>query len=500
MPPVVTRPPPPLESEAPLAFGPFQLYARQKVLLRRGAPVRLGGRAIDLLLALVRQPGQLLSQRDLVAQVWPHTIVEDSSLRVHVAALRRALRDGADGRCYIGNVPGRGYSFLAQVRAHGDGDGPEPAAPPPARPGAAESAMRLCRIVERVRLTPIVGRGADLAALAERLRANRLVNLVGPGGVGKSTLALALAAGAHEAFPGGVFHIDLGLVHNLEGSSGEIEFIVRTKHDQANANAAAMQHVLLVLDNCEHVAAAAAALAERLLLAMAGLTLLASSREPLQVDGEYLCRLAPLALPPAAYQGGPEPPAYPALQLFLERARKVSHAFELNGENLQLAAAICRRLDGLPLALEIAAAGTATLGLHGVAAQLDGQQLLLERARRGGPAHQESLQASYDWSYRLLSAREQTLFRHLGGYAASFALEAACARAAEVGMTPAQLTRTLMALVSKSLVAADFQAAATRYRLLNTARAYALELPALAAPPNFDEATPLTKAHKTSLD
>lgn len=436
----------PLKQEAPLAFGPFQLYAAQKLLLNRGEPVRLGGRAIDLLLALVRQPGQLLSQRDLVAQVWPNTVVEDSSLRVHVAALRRALReDGADGRCYISNVPGRGYRFTAVIEAR------EPAIVAAAPTGAS------------LRLSSVIGRAHDLDCVVDRLGANRLVSIVGPGGVGKSTLAAAAAAKSQPHFAGGVFHIDLGPLQDGQHLAEQL------------AHLPLIDDALLILDNCEHLIGPASAFAERLLLNAAGLTVLATSREPLLVDGEHVCRIAPLAVPPSHGAAPLNPNAYPALQLFLDRARKACDSFELDSANMHLAADICRRLDGLPLALEIAAAGVAALGLRGLSDQLGRQQLSLAAARRNGPANQASLSACYAWSYALLPAGEQMLLRRLAALAPGFTLEAACALAGDIDMTTQQLTRALMALVSKSLLMADFHSTETRYRLLNTARAYAAE-------------------------
>jgi len=456
----------PPKQEAPLAFGPFQLYAAQKLLLNRGEPVRLGGRAIDLLLALVRQPGQLLSQRDLVAQVWPNTVVEDSSLRVHVAALRRALReDGADGRCYISNVPGRGYRFTAFIEAR-----------EPAIVATAPTAPSL-------RLSSVIGRAHDLDWVADRLGANRLVSIVGPGGVGKSTLAAAVAAKSQARFAGGVFHIDLGPLQDGR----------HLAQQSAQLPLAADGATLLLLDNCEHLIGPACALAERLLQNAAGLTVLATSREPLLADGEYVCRIAPLAVPPAHGAAPLNPSAYPALQLFLDRARKAGDAFELDSANLHLAADICRRLDGLPLALEIAAAGVAALGLRGLSEQLGRQQLSLAAARRNGPANQASLSACYAWSHALLPAGEQQLLLRLAALAPGFTLEAACALAGDIGMSTRQLTAALMALVSKSLLMADFNATETRYRLLHTARAYAAEhLP-------HHPATPLLSGEKNVI-
>jgi predicted ATPase len=368
---------------------------------------------------------------------------------VHVAALRRALRDGAEGRCYINNVPGRGYSFAACVETR---DRPAPQPAPAGR---------------RVRLSSVFGQAHDLECIAERLRAQRLVSIVGPGGVGKTTLAAAAATQAHEHFAGGVFHLDLGAIAHDQPLAQEIACVM--------PDGGVTRPALLVLDNCEHLIAPAAAAAERLLSAMPGLSILATSREPLLVDGEYVRRIAPLATPPAHGAAPSNPNAFPALQLFLDRAGKACDAFELDGANLQLAADICRRLDGLPLALEIAAASVAALGLKGLSDQLGRQQLSLVAARRHGPANQATLFACHDWSYALLPADEQLLFRRLAAFAPGFSLDAACAIANDIGMTAAQLTRALMALVSKSMLMADFHAAGTVYRLLNTARAYAVE-------------------------
>jgi predicted ATPase/DNA-binding winged helix-turn-helix (wHTH) protein len=444
-------------------------------LLNRGEPVRLGGRALDLLLALIRQPGQTLSQRELVAQVWPTTIVEDSSLRVHVAALRRALRDGEDGNCYIGNVPGRGYSFLAEVQPQ-DGDGaPIYTSPEAAYVGLPGGATRLIRMGEYVRLSSMVGRDKDLDFLAARLRVGRLTNIVGCGGVGKSTLAFATAAHVRQVFSSGVFHCDFGMLGELGGLGDEIAAMLQSLPERDEHDAATARKVLLIFDNCEHLIGAASALVERLLRATPQLTILTTSREPLQAEGEYIYRLRPLAAPLAEHSPVLNCQEYPALQLLFDRTGNAFPDFSLDAECLQLAAGICRRLDGLPLALEFAAASIGTLGMRDISDQLNRQQLLLRSAQRSRPARHDCLRACYDWSYRLLTPMQQGLFRSLGTIAGHFTLESACSAASEVDMTPAQLTTTLMELVARSMVVADFHADGTRYRLLHTARAYAIE-------------------------
>jgi predicted ATPase/DNA-binding winged helix-turn-helix (wHTH) protein len=435
----------PLPREAALAFGPFQLYAAQKLLLRRGERVPLGGRAIDLLLALVRQPGQLLSQRALVAAVWPDTIVEDSSLRVHVAALRRALRDGAAGASWISNVPGRGYSFLAPVAVVDE---------PPAAVCGPDAPRKLGAVV---RLSPIFGRAHDIDCVRERLRSHRLVTIAGPGGVGKSTLATAVA---EKQFPGGVFHVDLRAVHDLAGLGDAFDRMAST------------QAVLLILDNCEHVVKPAVMLAEQLLCRVACLSILATSREPLLADGECVCRIAPLAYPPPGLKAPPDAHAYPALQLFLDRACRACSALQVDDANMHIAAAICRLLDGLPLALALAAASVPALGLRGLLDQLGSKRLPDQPAHRHGPAIHASLAACYRWSYAGLPDDEQRVLQRLAMLCDSFSLAAACNTASDIGMPAAQVRRALMALVAKSLVMAELNATGTRYRLLHTVRAF----------------------------
>jgi len=462
--------------ESPLVFGPFEFFANRKLLCRRGEPVRLGARAIDLLQALIRHPGQILSQRELVAQVWPNTVVEESNLRVHVAALRRALGDASEGHVYICNVPGRGYRFAAEVVRSQPQSGTRP---PDVANAAASVAQRLQRLGQCVRLSAIVGRRREVAALAGQLRSNRLFSLVGPGGVGKSALALAAAAKAQPHFPDGVFHVDLGPLRQDACLGAEIDAIACA----VRAEAAAGRGVLLILDNCEHVIAAAAMLAEHLLLSRPGLTVLATSREPLSIDGETLWRVTGLAAPPVAHPRGVPPRDYPALQLLLARARQVRRGAIPDSADLHYAASICRRLDGLPLAIEMAAASVGTLGLKGVADQLGLQPLQPGAARRNVPARHASLQACYGWSYALLSALEQRLFQRLAGFKGSFSLAAAMALASELAVPAQDLTVALMALVAKSLVLADFRGGEASYRLLRTARAYALEQQAAATLP-----------------
>lgn len=455
------------DHEFPLVFGPFAFFVNRKLLFCRGEPVRLGARAIDLLQALIREPGQTLSQRELVAQVWPDTVVEDSNLRVHVAVLRRALGESADGYGYISNVPGRGYRFTSDVK-RAPLSAPRPAGLAHETPLAMP---RLQRLAECARLSTIIGRRRETAELAGQLRLHRLLNLVGPGGVGKSTLALAAASEAQQHFAGGVFRIDLGQLPESAGMAGLIDAIA----DTLRTEAAAARGVLLIFDNCEHVIDAAATLAEQLLLSLPGLTLLVTSREPLAIDGESLWRVDGLAAPPRGHQCDASAQTYPALRLFIERARQTRPFPALDGDELRRVASICRRLDGLPLAIEMAAASICTLGLKGVADQLFRDPLRPGTARRNGPVRHASLHACYGWSYSLLPELEQRLFQRLAGFAGSFSLTAAGTLSDELASTRQEITAALMALVAKSLVIADFRAVETDYYLLRTARAYAGE-------------------------
>ena len=404
--------------EASASFGPFRLHPARRQLLDDGAPVRLGSRALELLCALVEAGGAVLSREALVARVWPSTVVEETSLRVHIAALRKALGDGQDGRRYIVNVVGRGYAFVAPVSWRPVGE----AALAPSAEGPPSHNLP-------VRLMRAVGRDDVVAALAERVMQRRLISIVGSGGVGKTTVALAVAERRIGAFANGLCFVDLAPVSESEAVPGTLMSALGLAAPvqgslRALCDALRERHLLIVLDNCEHLVDTIATLADALTQAARGLHILATSREPLNVEGEAVHRLAGLAAPdPLQPIDVEQALRYPAVQLFVERAAANTDSFVLSAANLAPVLQLCHRLDGMPLAIELAAGRVGVLGVRGLVDGLDGPSGLLGSGKRTAPPRHRTLGAMLDWSYRLLGENEQRTLCALAVFRRAFSLE-----------------------------------------------------------------------------
>lgn len=445
-------------------FGAFELRPRQRVLLRDGAPCRLGDRALDILLALVERAGEIVPAEALVARVWAGVHVDDSALRVHLSALRKVL----DERTII-TVAGRGYSFVATLTVIADATATAP----------APTASALDSGALPVALTAAIGRATDVEALARALDEHRLVSILGPGGIGKTTAAL-MTGRRLEAQGQTVRFIDLTPADPAAPLAGLVAaglgVPMRSADPLAELTGALRgRDLLLVLDNCEHVIEAAALLAETLLRGCPGLRLLTTSREPLRADGERNHRLAPLAAPEAdGAITADEAMGYSAVALFVERARAASGDFVLDDLQAPVVVEICRRLDGLPLAIELAAARIGALGPAQIAERLDDRFALLTQGRRTALPRQQTLEAALDWSHDLLEPGQQTLLRRLSVFAGRFGADAA----AEVAGFEADhwsVLEDLGELVAKSLVAADPSVTPAAYRLLESTRAFARE-------------------------
>jgi predicted ATPase/DNA-binding winged helix-turn-helix (wHTH) protein len=447
------------------AFGPFRLFPAQQLLLEGESPVRLGSRARDLLIALIEQAGQVITKEALNARVWPNIVVEEGSLRVHVAALRKALRDGKEGRRYIANVPGRGYSFVGKVVAT---DEPDPAADAPPEPVPPLSMARL------------FGRAEVVETLSNRLAQQRLITITGPGGIGKTSVALAVADRMGAGVADGVCIVDFApladskLVPTALASALGIGVLSENPLPSLMALLRS-RDMLIVLDNCEHVIDAAALLAESLVQGGARLRVLATSREPIRVPGEMLFRLAPLAMPEIS-DGLTAPIAmtYSAVQLFVERAAMCLGEFSLTDRHAPAVANICRRLDGIPLAIEMAAGRVDAFGIAGLAGVLDDRFRLAMRGRRTALPRHQTLNTTLDWSYQLLPETERLVLRRLAVFAGFFTITEATGVLVEDGGTDNTL-ESIANLVSKSLLVVNLETPVGTYRLLETTRAYALQ-------------------------
>jgi predicted ATPase/DNA-binding winged helix-turn-helix (wHTH) protein len=456
--------------EPAISFGPFRLVSAERLLLDGDKPVRLGSRAFDILTALVERAGEVVAKDELIARAWPTTFVDEANLKIQVSALRRALGDGQGDNRYVVNVVGRGYNFVAPIRK----EEPSRASPSPTIPPAAPHNLPFAT-------TRMIGRAEIATTLVTQLSHHRLMTVVGPGGIGKTTVGLAVAERMIGAYENGVWLVDLaplrdpGLVPSAVATVLGLE--IRTEDPLPRLIAALRDsRVLLLLDNCEHVIDAAAGLAAAVLSRTSGVNILATSREPLGVQGERVHRLGPLDSPePSPGLTAAEAATFPAVQLFVERVSAIVEDFALTDANASQVVAICRRLDGLPLAIEFAASRVEVLGIEDLAVRLHDSLRLLGTQRRASVPRHRTMQAVADWNYGLLSKDEQRFFRALGIFAGGFTGEAAAAVDMDAATTGADAIDRMADLVAKSLVVADVSGAKPRFRLLDTTRAFAIK-------------------------
>jgi predicted ATPase/DNA-binding winged helix-turn-helix (wHTH) protein len=450
------------------SFGPFRLLPTQRLLTKDNKPIQVGSRAFDILIILLQHAGELVTKEELMARVWPNTFVEPANLAVHIAGLRRVLGDGRFGQRYVVNIPGRGYRFVAPVTAD--------TAAPSSEPGAL--APKRVHNLHAHLMSPI-GRGDLIDELAAQTTRERLLTIVGPGGVGKSTVARAIAERLIGIYEHGVWVVDLAPITDPSLLPGALAAVLGVEIESVApldglTAALADRRALIVFDNCEHIIESAATLALVILKAAPSVHILTTSREPLRSEGELVYRL-PLLQNPAATAdfNVNRAMAYPAVQLFAERASKALGEFELNDNDVSTVAEICRRLDGLPLAIELAAARLDTLGLQGLCKCLNSCLDLLTQGRRTDLPRHQSLRATFDWSHALLTDCEQIVFRRLAVFPDRFTLLDASRVAGDGTESVTAIIKIVGALVAKSLVVADHQANEPQYHLLNTTRAYA---------------------------
>jgi predicted ATPase len=389
-----------------------------------------------------------------------------------VTALRKALGDD-DGSSFICTIPGRGYRFIAPVRRH---DRPQPLAvdaPPRAAP-ISNLPVTLARIFGRTDL---------VRALVAQLPQRRFITIVGPGGIGKTTVALAAAESLVGSYPDGVRFIDLAPI--TDPSRLTASFAAALGRDAGDdigelVLGLADKRTLIVIDNCEHLVDATAELIERLSRGTSHVHVLATSREPLRHAAEWVRRLRPLRCPPPCERlSADEALTYPAVQVFVDRMSASDSLCVLDDHNAAMIGDICRRLDGIPLAIELAASRVDAFGITGLLEQLEQPLRFLNVGRRTADARHQTLSGMLDWSYCTLSEPERAALRRLAIFPDEFTLPVACAIA-----DLDDVVESIAALVSKSLVMANVSDAATRYRLLATTRAYALAK--LAASGEFD--------------
>jgi predicted ATPase/DNA-binding winged helix-turn-helix (wHTH) protein len=443
-------------------FGPFSLIPTERLLLKSGKPVPLGSRALDILIVLIERPGELVSKAELMARVWPSVNVVDGNLTVHMTALRRTLADGKDGNRYIVTVPGRGYCFVSTVTRE-------------RRVRDADDLLAHGNLPAPVR--PLVGRLDVVTSLMARILEERLLTIIGPGGVAKTAVAVTVSQALTPLFNDGFFMVDLASLRDSRlvatAVAASLGLVTESEWTSTRlAGALENRSTLLVIDNCEHLIDSVAALVVDLLRLLPGLRILATSREPLHVEGECVCRLSGLESPPAHDSlSAADALAFPAVQLFVEHAEH--WGFRLEDFDASDVAQICRRLDGIPLALKLAAAHVSTLGIRGILARLDGTFSLLTSSHRSSPMRQQSVLASIEWSYRLLTNTERLTLHRLSLFDGEFTLGAACKIGADAGFSEHELIDIVRALATKSLILVDAIKSEPHLRLSEMTRVFA---------------------------
>jgi predicted ATPase/DNA-binding winged helix-turn-helix (wHTH) protein len=450
-----------------LRFGPFELNVAERSLKKADQVVPLGGRAYDILIALLENAGEVVGKAELIARAWPDVTVEEGSLRVHLSALRKALGDGQFGDKYIANIQGRGYSFIAPVtRLSANRDGG----------GAPEGLSNLPPALGRM-----VGRENVVLEIQGWLQTERLITILGVGGIGKTTVALSVGHSELAHFSGAVFFVDLSTVGDKEHVIGAIASAAGLDSQLADPKRALLnflrpRRAFIILDSCEHLIEKTAEIAGHIFQNAPGIHILATSREALHVPGERVVRLPPLDCPPE--QPGltaSEVLAYPAARLFVERIGARGGDFSLSDGEAPIVAEICRKLDGIALAIEFAAGRAANFGVRNTLARLGSRLDLLKFGRRTANPRHQTLRATLDWSHDHLSEVERVVLRRVAIFIGQFTLEAALAVGEQGGIDQSEIKGAVENLVNKSLIVVWPSYRGTLYRLLDTTRSYVLE-------------------------
>jgi len=453
--------------------GDCEVDLARREMRAGGVPIPLGSHAFELIEALVQSAGNLVTKSELMARIWPGVIVEENTLQVHVSAVRKAL---GPYRELLKTESGRGYRLLGSWTVRHEGASAVPVDREPTQTPTQAFQTNLPATA-----LGLIGRTAAAQQLQGLLAAHRLVTLIGPGGIGKTVLAQEVGRDLFASIEADAWFVGLVSLSDPDLVPSAVAGVLGLKLGggqilaESVARAIGAKKLLLVLDNCEHVIGSAAELAETVVRLCPRTTVLATSREILRVDGEYVYRVPPLDVPPP-HQNEPDAVLeHSAVELFVARTQALDSDFSPRRDDLLSIAAICRHLDGIPLAIEFAAARAATLGLPEVEARLEDRFGLLTGGRRTALPRHQTLHATLDWSYELLPASEQMLLRRLAIFSAGFTLEAAVAVAGDDGTARAAVADGVANLVAKSLATRDGSVTTGRWRLLETIRAYALE-------------------------
>jgi predicted ATPase/DNA-binding winged helix-turn-helix (wHTH) protein len=454
-------------------FRGWEIDVSRRELRLQGIPVPLGSRAFEIIEVLVQAGGELVNKYDVMQAVWPGAVVEENTLHFQISAIRKAL--GRD-RLLLKTVSGRGYRLIGNwARCE--------ASSAAAREGGLghEAIDHAFQTNLPLPSSTIIGRSVALEDLRVTLALYRVVTLTGPGGIGKSVLAMEAGRICFQTFRRDCWLVELASLTdaNLVPSALARALGLRVGGDEisfeAVARAIGRQKLLIILDNCEHLIDAAARLAQTILSSCPNASVLATSREALRIAGEYEYHVPPLDVPPDVPEGVTNFLEYSAVQLFLARTNASNLGLATNQQNALLVAAVCRSLDGIPLAIEFAAARSNALGLEEVAVRLDDRFRLLTAGRRTALARHQTLRAALDWSYELLTDSERLILRRLAVFIAGFTLDAVLYVMRDTGLDTSEVVEGIANLVAKSLVAGKGSSSPHRWRLLETIRTYAFQ-------------------------
>ncbi len=451
-------------------IGPFLLDAEAQALTQDGKPVALGQRAVAVLVVLVRATQEYVPKTRIMEVAWPGMVVEENNLSVQISAIRRVLAHAPDGEGWLETLARRGYRFVGPVTAV-----------PNKTAGDTLSSNPRSNLPES--LTSFVGRERELAEVRKMLSEIRLVTLTGAGGVGKTRLALRVAAELIERFPDGVWLVEFAALWEPGLVPQTVATVLGLKEEPSKSLMQTfVEHLqgkclLLVLDNAEHLLGACAELVEVLLRQCSQVTLLVTSREQLGVTGELIYRVPSLSTPELSRDATAHSLVdYESVRLFTERAQFQLPQFAVSDRNAPALASICQHLDGIPLAIELAAARVRSMSVEEVNHRLDQRFRLLTGGSRTAPRRQQTLRAALDWSYDLLSDAEKALLGRLSVFAGGWMLESAEHVGGGEDVQTWEMLDLLTALADKNLVETEEREGATRYRLLETVRQYAQEL------------------------
>ena len=447
-----------------IRFGPFEMWPVERLLNDAGRSIPLGDRAFDLLSALLERPGEIFTKEELIARAWPRRVVEEGNLRIHIAALRRALGDRHDGRRYIVNAIGRGYAFVADVRTESA----------TSTPGITTAGHAI-----PAPLTRPIGRDSEVEEISFLVTRSRLVTILGGGGIGKSAIARCVAAQCVSAFRDGVCFIDLTSVADPRHVPRALAqgFAIGEEDPLSDLSRHLRQrHLLLLLDNCEHVIETTARVVETLLTKDSLLHVLATSREPLRVEGERRIRVKELGVPHETAMIDKRSAAdHSAIKLFVDLAQCADQSFELTDTNAPVVASICRYLDGNPLAIELAAARVGSMPLTDLAARLKEQLLVNPLGRRTECARHQTFKATLDWSYALLADKERIALQRLSVFRGAFPLTLGIRVIALDDISEDDAAYVLFGLTDQSLVATENGTGPPLHRLAHATRDYAFD-------------------------